>query len=150
MEECVFCKIVKGDIPSYKIYGDTRFMAFLDIFPNIKGQSLVIPKAHYDSYVFDLDDKALTDFIVATKKVARILEKGLEVGRVHMVLEGTGVNHLYAKLYPAIGMGKGFKEFIAEEKVHFDSYRGYVTTLMGPKAEDKDLREVLEKVTKRR
>ena len=81
--------------------------------------------------------------VKAVKRVSGILEEGLGTTRVHMVLEGTGVNHLHAKLYPAIGLNqKEFKQIIAEEKRQFDAYPGYVTTLMGPKASEEELKNV--------
>ncbi|MDE1761993.1 MAG: HIT domain-containing protein [Candidatus Micrarchaeota archaeon] len=147
MPECLFCKIAKGDIPSYRIWEDKEFVAFLDIFPNIRGQTLVIPKEHYESNSFHLDDEVLVKLIKAAKRVSGVLEKGLDVQRVHMVLEGTGVNHLHAKLYPAIGIrSREFKEIIANEKRHFDAYPGYVTTLMGEKASDDELKTVQKQI----
>jgi diadenosine tetraphosphate (Ap4A) HIT family hydrolase len=141
--DCIFCSIVAGKIPSYKIYEDENHIAFLDIFPNIRGQTLVVSKKHFSSNAFDLDPEALADFIKSTQKVAKLLEAKLKVGRVHLVLEGTGINHLHAKLYPAIGIiGKEFNEHVANEKRHFDHYEGYITTLMGPKADDKELAEL--------
>ena len=147
--KCLFCSIANGDVPSYKIFEDNKYVAFLDIFPNIRGQTLVVPKEHYDSYIFDLNDLQISDFFIAVKRVAVLLETGLGVGRVNMVLEGTGVNHLHAKLYPAIGMKeKGFREVIAKDTIYFEKYSGYVTTLMGPKASEAELlalqREILK------
>lgn len=140
--KCLFCMIAKGKVPSYKIYEDRKYVAILDLFPNIKGQTLVLPKRHFDSYAFALSDKTLSDFVLATKKVALLIQKRLKAGRVHMVIEGTGVNHLHAKLYPAIGTDEKFKQAIAEERMYFESYPGYVTTLMGPQASESDLRFV--------
>ena len=63
MENCIFCKIIKGEIPSSKVWEDENFIAILDINPNTEGVTLVIPKKHYDSYVFDHQDKFLSEFI---------------------------------------------------------------------------------------
>ena len=145
--DCVFCKIVAGKLPSYRVYEDKNYIAMLDIFPNIQGQTLVIPKKHLDSYAFKLKDAELANFIAAIKKVANLLEKRLRVGRVHMVLEGTGVNHLHAKLYPALGTNKAFEQAIAEERIFFESYPGYVTTMMGPQADKKGLTELQKRIT---
>jgi len=87
MEDCVFCRIVEGKEKSFKIYEDKDFIAILNLFPNIEGQTLLITKKHFDSYAFDLSNKDLSNIIVAAKKVAKILEKGLNVKRVHMVIE---------------------------------------------------------------
>jgi diadenosine tetraphosphate (Ap4A) HIT family hydrolase len=139
MKDCIFCKLVNGEIPSYKIWEDENYMAILDIYPNIAGQSLVIPKAHIDSNVFAMKVPEYDRFMKATRKVARLLEKKLKVGRVHLVFEGTAINHLHAKLYPAIGYGKEFIETVVKEEIKFERYPGYVTTLMGPRAGDDEL-----------
>jgi histidine triad (HIT) family protein len=147
--DCIFCSIVSGRLKAYKIYENKDYIAFLDRFPNIEGQALVIPKKHRSGYLFSLSDSELPEFVKATKRVAKILEKGLGVGRVHVVFEGTGVDHLHAKLYPAIGLkSKKFKEIVAKEKVYFKHYEGYVTTLMGPEASDYALERVYKKLVK--
>ena len=144
---CVFCKIVAGQIPCYKIYEDKEHIAFLDIFPNIKGQTLVVPKKHLNSYLFNVNMRSVESIMQASKKVARLLEKSLRAGRVNLVFEGTGVNHLHAKLYPAIGVGgRRFRQIIAEEREYFKVYPGYVTTLMGPKADDNALALIQRKI----
>ncbi len=145
--DCIFCKIVAGKMPAYKVYEDKNYIAVLDLFPNITGQTLVIPKKHLESYAFGLKDSDLREFIIAIKKVANLLEKRLKVGRIHMVLEGTGVNHLHAKLYPALGTNKAFKQAVAAERLFFESYPGYVTTLMGPQADDDKLRKLQKRIT---
>ncbi len=146
-EGCIFCRIVNKELPSYKIYEDKEVLAFLDIFPNIQGQTLVIPKKHIDSYVFDVPDNDLKSFIMETKKVAKMLQKRLDVGRVNLVFEGLGVNHLHAKLYPAVGTESRFTEIVAEERTYFESYPGFVTTILGPRASDEDLKALQKKIT---
>lgn len=110
MKDCVFCKIVKGEIDSVKIWEDDEFLTILDINPNTKGMTLVLTKHHYDSYAFDMPDDVYQRFMAASKKVARILEKGLNVKRVAMVMEGMGINHAHIKLYPLHGITEKFKE----------------------------------------
>ncbi|MFP3278572.1 MAG: HIT domain-containing protein [Candidatus Micrarchaeota archaeon] len=146
MENCIFCKIVEGKEKSFKLYEDKKYIAILDRFPNIMGQTLVITKDHINSYAFDLSEKELCELMKVTKKVAKMLEKGLKVKRVHMVIEGTAINHLHVKLYPAIGMKSKNKKLIADDRIYFDEYKGYITTLLGPKADEKDLKEVQNKI----
>jgi diadenosine tetraphosphate (Ap4A) HIT family hydrolase len=148
-KNCVFCKIASGEAKAYKIYEDGKYFAFLDIFPNIEGQALIIPKNHMCSLFSEIEDKELSSFIIATKKVANIIRKKLKVARVHVVLEGTGVCHLHAKLYPSSGLTNSkFKEVIASERVFFKKYPGYVTTLMGPRASDASLERIQKKMVK--
>jgi histidine triad (HIT) family protein len=137
--DCIFCKIVRGEIPSAKIWEDKKHIAILDIFPNTKGMTLVIPKVHHDSYAFDMPDKAYSDLMLASKKVAKLLDKRLKINRTAMVMEGMGVNHVHIKLYPMHGIDKKFKEMWAKDERYFDTYPGYIMTVLGPKADDKEL-----------
>lgn len=142
MDNCIFCKIVKGEIPSAKIWEDENFLAFLDINPNTKGMTLVIPKKHFDSYVFDMRDKDICDLLIASKKAAKILENGLDIKRVALVMEGMGVNHAHIKLYPLHGLDDKFKEILSKDKVFFEKYEGFLSTQLGPET-DFDLLKTL-------
>ena len=145
-DECIFCGIAAHEVPSFAIYEDQDYMAFLDIFPNIEGMTVVIPKRHLGSYFFDMEDEESAGYMKVVKKVALMLEKGLGVKRVHLVFEGTGINHLHAKLYPAIGLEDKDKPVFAKEIVKFEAYEGYVTTLLGPRADDKELAGLKERI----
>lgn len=140
--DCIFCKVVKGEIPSYKFYEDENFIAILDLFPNTKGMSLVISKDHYDSYAVDMDDRIYSEFFLAAKKVCRLIDEKLEVSRTAIVMEGMGINHAHIKLYPMHGLGKEFKEVESPERVFFKKYQGYITTLMGPQATEEELLQI--------
>lgn len=147
-QNCIFCRIVSGEVFAYKIYEDKKYLAFLDIFPNIEGQALVIPKKHMTSLFSMAEDKELASFMLAVKKVSNLIRRKLKVARVHMVLEGTGVNHLHAKLYPSSGLTDSrFKEIIGGERIYFKRYPGYVTTLLGPQAMPSTLRRIQKKIT---
>lgn len=148
MGECLFCKIVKGELPAVKIWEDKNFYAFLDMFPNVEGMTLVIPKKHFDSDVFDIPEKNFKDLMVASRKVAKLLVKGLKVKRVSFVIEGMGVNHIHIKLYPLHGLKEKFTEIWAKEKVYFDSYPGYLTTLTGPEKSIEEREKVARKIKK--
>lgn len=109
-KDCIFCKIIEGKIPCYKVYEDEEFLAFLDIYPNTKGQTVVIPKKHFPSDAVEMSDKDYQKFFLSIKKVAKLLEKALGVKRVSIVLEGMGVDHVHAKLYPLHGLKDKFEE----------------------------------------
>ncbi len=146
MEDCIFCKIVSGEIPSYKIYEDGFAVAVLDLFPNIKGQTLVIPKRHIDSYIFNAKDEDMVNQMRSTRSVAKLLEKKLKVRKVNLVFEGEFVAHLHSKVYPLVETGKGYQSE-GQDATHFDSYPGFVTTLRGPKASDDELRKIQKEIT---
>ncbi len=149
MEDCIFCKIIKGEIESAKIWEDKEFLAILGNQPNTEGMTLILTKKHYDSYLFDMPEELYLKLMSASKKVAKILEKGLGVKRVAMVMEGMGINHAHVKLYPLHGLKDKFERKFGEEEVFFKEYPGYVTTLEGPKWDIKERRKLAEKITKK-
>lgn len=147
-EDCIFCKIVKGEIDSAKIWEDKEFLAILDVSPNTKGMTLVLTKEHYGSYAFDMPEDLYQRFMLASKKVAKILEKGLNIKRVAMVMEGMGINHSHIKLYPLHGVTEKFKEMWAKEKIFFDKYEAYISTQLGPQVEISELKKLAEEIKK--
>lgn len=144
--DCVFCKIVRGEIDSAKIWEDNEFFSILDLNPNTKGMALVLTKKHHDSYAFLIPDDIYQRFMLASKKVAKMLEKALLVQRVAMVMEGMGVNHAHVKLYPMHGLEKEFKEMLAKDRVFFNDYPGYITTQLGPQVNIEELKKLAEKI----
>ncbi|MBI4646601.1 MAG: HIT family protein [Bacteroidia bacterium] len=95
----IFSKIVKGEIPSYKIAENEKFYAFLDIYPLTKGHTLVVPKQEID-YYFDLDDKQIADINVFAKKVAIAIKRVIECERIGIVVVGLEVPHAHIHLIP--------------------------------------------------
>ena len=95
----IFTKIVKGEIPSYKIAESEKFYAFLDINPRVKGHTIVIPKEETD-YLFDLDDQTIGDLHIFAKKVAKAIDKAIECIRVGVLVLGTEVPHAHIHLIP--------------------------------------------------
>jgi histidine triad (HIT) family protein len=148
MENCIFCKIVKGEVPSHKIWEDEKYLAFLTIFPNTEGFSVVITKEHYDSYAFDLADDVLTGLVLATKKVAKLIDSKLDdVGRTGMIFEGFGVNHIHAKLFPMHGTkGNEWKQINSSIDKFFDKYEGYISSHDGKRADDEWLENIAKKI----
>ncbi len=147
-EDCIFCKISRGDIPSFKLWENEEFFAILDLYPNTKGMTLVISKEHYDSYAFNMPDEVYLRFILAAKHVGKLLDEKLKVSRTAMVIEGMGVNHAHIKLYPLHGVGSDFKTMIPEGNVFFEKYQGFISTQLGPKADSAFLEELIEKFRK--
>ena len=146
MDNCIFCKIIKSELESIKIWEDDDFMAILDINPNTKGVTLVIPKKHYDSYAFDMPDEDYAKLMIASKRVTKIIEKGLKVKRVAMVMEGLGINHVHIKLYPVHGLDEKFQEMWGKDKIFFDKYEGYISTQIGPKVTFEELKKIAEEI----
>ena len=151
MQDCVFCKVVKGEAPSHKIWEDEKHLAILSIFPNTPGFTVVLTKDHKPSYAFDNDDKTLAELVLATKKVAKILDASFDdVGRTGMFFEGFGVDHLHSKLFPMHGVGK-LKEWRPIEsgnkmKAYFEKYPGYLPSNDSERADDKELARLADKI----
>ena len=95
----IFSRIVKGEIPCYKIAEDERFFAFMDINPVAKGHTLVIPKREVD-YVFALEDNEVADMMVFAKKVAKAIEKAVPCKRIGVAVIGLEVPHAHIHLIP--------------------------------------------------
>lgn len=95
----IFSRIVKGEIPCYKIAEDERFFAFLDINPVMKGHTLVIPKRE-DDYIFNLGDEELASMMVFAKKVAKGIEKAVPCKRIGVAVIGLEVPHAHIHLIP--------------------------------------------------
>ena len=95
----IFTKIIKGEIPCYKIAETDDYLAFLDIRPLAKGHTLCIPKKEVD-YIFALDDETYTGLNLFAKKVAKALEANIECKRVGVLVIGTEVPHAHIHLVP--------------------------------------------------
>jgi len=101
MDGCIFCKIIDGKIPCAKIWEDDQFFAFADIAPIKTGHTLVLPKEHI-SYIFDMDQKSLSDLMEACKPIATALIKTYKpkTNRIGVIVAGEGVSHVHIHLIP--------------------------------------------------
>lgn len=95
----IFSKIIKGEIPCYKVAEDDRFFAFLDIRPMTKGHTLVVPKLETD-YIFDLPDDLLGEMMVFAKQVALAIRTVVPCKRVGVAVLGMEVPHAHIHLLP--------------------------------------------------
>jgi histidine triad (HIT) family protein len=95
----IFSRIVAGEIPCFKIHEDDHFLAFLDVFPLVKGHTLVIPKKEID-YIFDIDDEKLAEMMVFSKKVAKAIKKTIPCQKVGVSVIGLEVPHAHIHLIP--------------------------------------------------
>ncbi len=150
--ECIFCEIVKGNIPSNGFFWeDENHMAFLTPWASTEGFSVVIPKKHLTSDCLELKDEDLQKLILASKKVSKILKKYFsDVGRVGLMMEGTGVDHAHTKLFPmhdTAHMKKGeWKQYLDTEEVYFKKYVGYITSQEGPKQNEVKIKDLAKKL----
>jgi len=99
----IFSRIIKGEIPCYKIAEDERYFAFLDINPLKEGHTLVVPKQETD-YIFDLDDNQLAGLIIFSKKIAAAIKKAFPCNRIGIAVLGLEVPHAHIHLVPMDSM----------------------------------------------
>lgn len=146
---CIFCDIVKGDKQAYKVWESEDHLAFLSIFPNTEGLTVVIPKQHYSSYAFDLPEQALADLVLAAKQVGKLIDSKFDdVGRCAMVFEGFGVDHVHAKLFPMHGTANmtEWKPIEQGRPEYYEKYPGYISTHNYDMANDKALKATQDKI----
>lgn len=99
----LFTKIVKGEIPCYKVAENDQFLAFLDIQPLVKGHVLVIPKVEVD-YIFDLEDDLLADMMIFSKSLAKKIKTVFPCKKVGVTVIGLEVPHAHIHLVPINAM----------------------------------------------
>lgn len=144
-EPTIFDKIVDGTLPSWKVWEDDKYVAFLSRWPNTPGFTVVVPKKNPGDNYLDVDDAAYTGLLLAARKVAALLRKALDTYRVALVIEGEGVPHLHVKLIPL--HGQGTESGAHEHKPIFsETYEGFITTANGPEVNDEELKAMQQKI----
>jgi len=103
MDDCIFCKIVKGEIPCHKVYEDNDFLGFLDIKPIKKGHVLIIPKNHY-RWVWDVEN--IEEYYKACQKVSNSLRKAFNTQQIISLVIGDEVPHAHVWLVPQTTSGR--------------------------------------------
>jgi len=99
----IFSKIIQGEIPSYKVAEDDNYFAFLDINPNSKGHTLVVPK-RVENKIFDLSEESYLELMRFSYKVAKAIEKAVPCERVGLSVIGLEVPHVHVHLIPLHNM----------------------------------------------
>ena len=115
MSNCIFCKIVKGEIPAHKVYEDENFLAFLSIDPREAGHVLVSPKEHY-RWVWDLpEDRQVSpnigEYFEVVRKIAKAQQKAFGVEMIRSQVYGEEVPHAHVWLWPGEPTGEDSKDF---------------------------------------
>jgi diadenosine tetraphosphate (Ap4A) HIT family hydrolase len=150
--KCIFCEIIKGNIQTPGIFWeDNEYIAFLSTWPSVEGFTAVVPKEHYGSDCLAMPDEVLQRFILVAKQVSNVLLKHFDdVGRVGLIMEGTGVDHAHIKLVPMHGTGhmkKGvWKQYLSGRSDYFEKYEGYIISTDGPKADPQKIRDLAKKL----
>jgi histidine triad (HIT) family protein len=104
MDDCIFCKIIKGEIPAHKIYEDDKILAFLDAFPIAKGHTLIIPKQHAEN-IYDINEETISHIGRISKRIAKQLKDKLKCDGINILqnnekFSGQFVMHYHMHLIP--------------------------------------------------
>lgn len=148
VDDCVFCAIASGDSPAHTVWENEEYLAFLSIYPNTKGATVVIPKQHHGSYAFEASHDTFIGLTEAAKTVGLLLDDTFEdVGRTAMVYEGFGVDHLHAKLFPMHGTSmEEWEERTSDINTYFEEYPGYISSHDSERAQDEDLAALAQRI----
>ncbi len=104
MENCTFCKIVKGELNCYKLYEDENLLAILDINPIQEGHIMIIPKRHSE-YIFDLNETDYVEMMNLAKKLSKNLKEATRAKKIGLAVEGFCEEHLHIHLVPINKVG---------------------------------------------
>lgn len=131
MDDCIFCKIVKGELPNYTLYEDDTFLSFLDIRPLTRGNALVIPKKHY-RWVYDVPN--FGDYWEVAKKVGIAGKVALGAQWIQFLTIGHEVPHAHIRVMP---------------RYEKDLHKGVVDTSVFENLSKEEMQEIAEKIKKK-
>ena len=137
----IFARIIRGEIPQWRIWEDKAHVAFLTPFGNSPGFTVLVPRKHLGSDIFKLEDKEFRDIAQAAHKVAQYLKKAFNVKRCGIFFEGYEIDYAHVKLIPvqdrSIHEGRALNP-VAAPMPFKKAYEGFLTTQFGPLASDLD------------
>jgi len=153
MNTCIFCKIVDKTISSPGIFWENEtHLAMLSINPNTLGFTVVLPKKHLSSDVMELEHNDLSELMIASKEVSKILKNYFpDVGRVGVITEGLGVDHAHVKLFPMHGtseLKKQWRSYDTDKTFWFDTFEGWMSSGPGPDANLDELSQLASDIKK--
>jgi len=104
MENCIFCKIIEGQIPCTKVYEDEKILSFFSITPHNQGHTLVIPKKHYRNLI-DMDEETVIALALAVQKITRAVYKGVKAEGINVITNneapsGQVIFHAHTHIIP--------------------------------------------------
>ena len=128
MNNCIFCKIVDGEIPAYKVYEDENFLAFLDIHPIAPGQVQVIPKKHV-RWVWDVEN--VGEYFEVARKIAKAQEKAFNTDWILSKIVGEDVEHAHIWVYPAFAKATAGKPNSKFDRMDFENNLKKIRAALG-------------------
>jgi len=129
MENCIFCKIIKGEIPCSKVYEDKAFLAFLDIQPVSDGHILIIPKEHI-IWMQEASDETISEIFKLTKKLMLAVKNGIKCDYVQVSIVGKDVPHFHIHLIPRY-FGDNLPQFPVKKYKDIESSKKVLNKIIG-------------------
>ncbi|XP_059203415.1 uncharacterized protein si:ch211-256m1.8 [Centropristis striata] len=145
----LFSRIVRGEQQQWRVWEDSEHVAFLTPYPNSPGLTVVVPRKQLSSDIFKLEESDYKALILATYKVAKLLEEGMRARGVALIFEGFAIDYAHAKLIPLLPSPDGTKPAKLQPEC-FQSYPGYVSSLDGPTADPAALKKIHSQITQSR
>lgn len=144
----LFSRIVRGEEKQWRVWEDEGHIAFLTPFPNTPGLTVVIPRKPLPSDILRLEEGDYTELVLATRKVARLLEQALGAWGVGLIFEGFEIDYAHAKLVPLVlSPGNVTRSAVCSVPEFYDVYPGFVSSVDGPPASSELLRQIHAKIT---
>ncbi|KAJ7992125.1 hypothetical protein DPEC_G00275300 [Dallia pectoralis] len=141
----LFCRIIRGEEQHWRVWEDSEHVAFLSPYPNTPGFTVLAPRKPLPSNIFQMEDTDYVALVLATLKVARLLEEGMHARGVALIFEGLEIDYAHVKLIPLVPpRGDKTAKVLPE---YFESYPGYVSSVNGPPASPESLKEIHTKIT---
>ncbi|XP_070836769.1 uncharacterized protein [Chaetodon trifascialis] len=145
-DDNLFSRIVRGEQKQWRVWEDSDHVAFLTPCPNSPGLTVVVPRKPLSSDIFKLDEADYKALILATYKVARLLEEGMRAQGIALIFEGFEIDYAHAKLIPLLPSPDGSNP-AEQQPEYFQTYPGYVSSLDGPAADPEALKKIHSKIT---
>ncbi|KAF2148456.1 HIT-like protein [Myriangium duriaei CBS 260.36] len=142
-DDNLFARLVRGEIPQWRVWQDDNHIAFLTPFGNTPGYTVVVPRKHLSSDILGLDDGDFKQLMAATRKVVEIIKGAMGCKRVGMFFEGFEIDYAHVKLVPVLDGAHGSVAVEGPSDEYHKLYPGYLSTRLGPEADPQALEEII-------
>jgi diadenosine tetraphosphate (Ap4A) HIT family hydrolase len=149
VSSCFFCRLVAGLEKSWIVWEDASHVAFLTPFPNTPGFTVLVPRRHRPSHLFELEEAEFGALLQAGRRVGLLLDRALGTRRTALLAEGMGVDHVHLKLAPLHGLADGpWQPVRSTLRTFYERYQGYVASHDGPRLPEAELDALAEQIRK--
>ncbi|XP_063075757.1 uncharacterized protein si:ch211-256m1.8 isoform X2 [Engraulis encrasicolus] len=143
----LFSRIVRGDEKQWRVWEDSSHVAFLTPFPNTPGLTVLVPRKPLPSDIFRLQEEDYTGLVLATRKVAQLLQEAMRARGVALIFEGFEIDYAHAKLIPLVSSPCHNTSATTVPPKFFQTYPGFVTSASGAKASAEELKKIHNQIT---